>query len=87
MARKKASQDDTFDVHAHVLVPKHEKLSAEEAKKVLEQYHTTIKEMPKILTSDPALRGLGVKPGDIVKITRKSYTAGVSVFYRGVVDE
>ncbi|RME31140.1 DNA-directed RNA polymerase subunit H [Candidatus Woesearchaeota archaeon] len=87
MARKKASTDESFDVREHILVPRHEKLSKEEAAKVLEQYHTTIKEMPKILTSDPALRGLGVKPGDIIKITRKSYTAGSTVFYRGVVSE
>lgn len=81
-----AKDDSALDV-AHELVPKHEKLTKEEAKKILDEYHMTIKEMPKLSASDPAVRNLGVKPGDIVKITRKSYTAGESIFYRGVVDE
>jgi DNA-directed RNA polymerase subunit H len=30
--------------------------------------------------------GLGVKPGDMIKITRKSATAGQSNYYRYVVE-
>ncbi|MFB3152130.1 MAG: DNA-directed RNA polymerase subunit RpoH/Rpb5 C-terminal domain-containing protein, partial [Nitrosopumilaceae archaeon] len=30
--------------------------------------------------------GLGVKPGDMIKITRKSATAGESTYYRYVVE-
>ena len=32
-------------------------------------------------------RGLGVKPGDMIKIARKSPTAGESIYYRYVVEE
>jgi len=77
----------TFDPRTHVLVPKHEKLSEKEAQAVFAKYNATLKEMPKISINDPGLRGLGVKHGDIIKISRKSYTAGTTVFYRGVIDE
>ena len=70
----------------HVYVPKHEIMNKDEADKVLEKYHTKPTEMPLIYVSDPAIRGLGVKPGDMIKITRKSPTAGESVYYRYVVE-
>ena len=71
----------------HIYVPKHEIMTKEEAEQVLEKYHTKPTEMPLIYESDPAIRGLGVKPGDMIKITRKSSTADVSVYYRYVVEE
>ena len=37
-------------------------------------------------TIDPAILGLGVKPGDMIKITRSSPTAGESLYYRYVVE-
>jgi DNA-directed RNA polymerase subunit H len=64
----------------------HELLSQEEQEEVLKRYRTTRPQLPKILTSDPVVRRLGAKPGDIIKITRTSPTAGVTVYYR-VVDE
>jgi DNA-directed RNA polymerase subunit H len=42
----------------------------------------TEKGLPKILLSDPALNKLEAKPKDVVKITRKSQTAGYSTYYR-----
>jgi DNA-directed RNA polymerase subunit H len=71
----------------HIYVPKHEIINKDEAMKVLEKYHTKPTEMPLIYVSDPAIRGLGVKPGDMIKITRNSPTAGESVYYRYVVEE
>ncbi len=71
----------------HIYVPKHEIMTKEEAEQVLEKYHTKPTEMPLINVSDPAIRGLGVKPGDMIKITRKSSTADVSIYYRYVVEE
>jgi DNA-directed RNA polymerase subunit H len=71
----------------HVLVPMHSKLNEKEAKELLELYHITIKELPKIYIDDPAIRHLDVKENDIIKIVRMSPTSGKTVFYRGVIDE
>jgi DNA-directed RNA polymerase subunit H len=64
----------------------HELLSQEEQEEALRRYKTTRPQLPKILTSDPVVRRLGAKPGDIIKVARTSPTAGVTVYYR-VVDE
>jgi DNA-directed RNA polymerase subunit H len=71
----------------HDLVPEHTKLSEKDAKALLKMYDVTIREMPKIYLSDPAIAHLDVKEGDIIKIKRKSRTAGESVFFRAVIKE
>lgn len=71
----------------HIYVPKHEILTKEEAQGVLEEYNCQLTELPLILVSDPAIIGLDVKPGDLIKITRKSSTAGKSIYYRYVVED
>ena len=70
----------------HELVPKHEKLSESEAKELLERYHVSNLELPKISRKDPGIAHLEVKSGDIVRITRVSDTAGEAVYYRVVVN-
>ena len=76
-----------FDVLKHELVPKHIKVSEKEKKEFMEKYHITIKELPKISKTDPAIAGLGLEDGDVVKIIRKSRTAGEGIFYRGITSE
>ena len=75
-----------FKVDKHTLTPKHLKLSERDKAQLLEKYHVTSRELPKILKADAALRELEAKPGDIIKVVRKSPTAGESIFYRVVVD-
>lgn len=75
-----------FKVDKHILTPKHLKLSEKEKTQLFEKYHVTSKEMPKILKTDASLRELDVKPGNVVKIIRKSPTAGEAIFYRVVID-
>ena len=70
----------------HIYVPKHEIMTKKEAEEVLKKYNCKPTEMPLIFSNDPAIIGLGVKPGDMMKITRKSPTAGESVYYRYVVE-
>ncbi len=70
----------------HVYVPKHEIMTKKEAEEILIKYNCKPTELPLIFVSDPAILGLGVKPGDMIKITRKSSTAGQSMYYRYVVE-
>ncbi len=74
-----------INIFENELVPKHEILSEEEKKKLLERLGIKEKELPKILESDPAVRALGAKKGDVIRITRKSPTAGEYYYYRLVV--
>ena len=70
----------------HVYVPKHEIMSVKEAEEVLKKYNCKTTELPLIFVTDPAILGLGVKPGDMIKISRNSPTAGESLYYRYVVE-
>ncbi|MDW8044070.1 MAG: DNA-directed RNA polymerase subunit H [Nitrososphaerota archaeon] len=65
---------------------KHELLGRDEAEQVLQRYKANRNQLPKILTTDPVVKKMGARPGDIIKITRTSPTAGLTVYYR-VVDE
>jgi DNA-directed RNA polymerase subunit H len=71
----------------HELIPEHSKLSEKDVKSLLKEYNITTRELPKILITDPAIGHLGVEEGDVVKIKRKSRTAGDTVFFRAVVKE
>ena len=75
-----------FDILKHVLVPQHIVLSKEEAEKVLEKYKIKPSQLPKILTTDPVVKAIGAKKGDIIKIIRKSRTAEEAIAYRVVVE-
>ncbi|MFH1408381.1 MAG: DNA-directed RNA polymerase subunit H [Nanoarchaeota archaeon] len=74
------------NIKKHDLIPKHVKASEREKKQILDQYQISIKELPKILKSDPALLDLNVEVGDMIKIMRKSPTAGESTYYRVVTN-
>jgi DNA-directed RNA polymerase subunit H len=76
-----------FHIEKHDLIPKHAVASEKEKKALFEKYQVTIKELPKMMKNDPAIRSLGAKVGDLIKITRNSSTAGESVYYRGVINE
>jgi DNA-directed RNA polymerase subunit H len=69
----------------HLLVPKHTKLSEKEKQELLKKYNLTTKELPKILNTDPAIAHLEIKEGDVIKISRKSLTAGETNYYRSVL--
>ena len=70
----------------HIFVPKHEILAKKEAEQVLENFNCNPTDLPFIFVNDPAILGLGVKPGDMIKISRSSGTAGESIYYRYVVE-
>ena len=75
----------TVDISLHELVPKHEILTKLEKKELLERLGANDRQLPRILISDPALANMEAKPGDVIRIIRKSQTAGFSTYYRIVV--
>ncbi|MDG7034846.1 MAG: DNA-directed RNA polymerase subunit H [Nitrososphaerota archaeon] len=79
--------ENNVDISKHVLVPEHEVINTREASKLLEEYHIEVEQLPRITTNDPMVKALNAKAGDIIKITRDSETAGVTLYYRYVVDE
>ncbi|MEM2021214.1 MAG: DNA-directed RNA polymerase subunit H [Zestosphaera sp.] len=76
---------EKFDILNHELVPKHEILKPEEAVGVLRSLGVRPEQLPYLRASDPVARAIGAKPGDIVRITRKSPTAGRVIAYRFVI--
>jgi DNA-directed RNA polymerase subunit H len=76
---------EELDVRRHVLVPKHEILPKDKVDELLERYKIHLHQLPLIKSSDPAAQAIGAKPGDVLKITRSSQTAGEAVVYRHVI--
>ncbi len=70
----------------HFLVPKHELLDEKEARKISAGFNSGVDQFPYIQVTDPALKNLDAKVGDLVKITRQSQTAGETIYYRYVVE-
>ncbi len=71
----------------HELVPKHIILSEKEKEEIMKMYGIKgLNQFPKISKSDPIIRMIEAKPGDLIKIIRKSNTAKESVYYRVVIE-
>jgi len=66
----------------HEMVPKHEVLSEKEADELLNTYNISSAQLPIVLITDPALKGLDVKNGDVVKVTRENRVTGTSYVFR-----
>lgn len=79
------------NVLLHDLVPEHSVISEKEAQELLASIKVTSDQLPKIRKDDPVIKILEmvhgpISEGTIIKITRKSDSAGVSVVYRTIVD-
>jgi DNA-directed RNA polymerase subunit H len=69
----------------HILQPKHIKLNEKETEELLENLNISKSQLPKILSSDPALPE-GCNIGDILRIERKdSETGEINLYYRVVI--
>ena len=70
--------------------PKHEKLSASQAKKQLKDINVSLEELPLIRRTDPAIlqlleEGVTIEVDDVIRITRSSKTGGDVPYYRRVI--
>ncbi len=74
-----------IDVSKHELVPKHEIVSEKEKEELIKKYGS-IKNFPRILSTDPQVKLLNAKPGDVIKIRRYNDVTGESIYYRVVVE-
>jgi DNA-directed RNA polymerase subunit H len=74
------------DILKHELVPEHVILSKSEINKIIKKLDIHPEELPKIKSDDPVIKAIEAKSGDIIKITRKSQTAGKFITYRLVLE-
>lgn len=79
------SDDLRFNPLNHALVPLHEVVPDDEVPSILEKYGIVKEQLPKIKSTDPAVQVVSAEPGQLVRITRNSPTAGHHIAYRLVV--
>lgn len=68
----------------HFLVPKHEIVPKDLEPALLVKIGAKKEHLARIGKDDPAVEEIGAQPGEIIKITRKSHTAGKAVYFRVV---
>jgi len=83
----KEEKKKELNIFKHELVPKHVVLNKREAEEILGKYHIRGYQLPYIKASDPAVQAIQAKPGDILKVVRRSSTAGEVVVYRYVIED
>ncbi len=69
----------------HVMVPEHTIMGEDETKALLASYNITTDQLPKIYHDDPAVKAIDAKVDDVIRIIRKSHTAGKAESYRLVI--
>ena len=73
-----------FDIMKHSLVPKFDVLEPDEIASMLHRYRVKQAQLPRMHSTDPCARYLGLSRGQVVRVTRSSAEYGDSVAYRTV---
>ncbi len=77
--------DNEINIFESDLVPKHEILTEEEKIELLKKLKIELKDLPRIKENDPAVKQIGAKKLDVIRIKRKSPVADEYYYYRVVV--
>jgi len=77
--------DKKIDLLKHFLVPEHTVLSNEEKQALLDGHNITEIQLPSISKSDPVLKQLDVKNGDVIRIVRTTMTEKNTSYFRRVI--
>ena len=72
-----------FNILEHVYVPLHQVLSESEKINIKNKYNImNDNEFPELSRFDPVAQAIGIRPGQVCKITRPSKTAIEAPYYR-----
>lgn len=72
-----------FNILEHTFVPYHRVLNSEEKDKIYKKYNILRdNQLPEISRFDPVAQTIGLRPGELCEITRKSQTSVLSKYYR-----
>jgi len=71
-----------INIQDHKLVPKHEIMTEDEISEEFSDVDYDFKDLPKIKANDPVVEAIGAQPGNVLRITRESQTAGEFITYR-----
>jgi DNA-directed RNA polymerase subunit H len=73
-------------IFKHSLVPLHRIMDDGEVEKLKKKYGLkSLKQLPRILITDPAAIAIGAARGDVLEITRNNKIVGESKYYRLVI--
>ena len=71
----------------HALVPKHQVLNEEDSENLLKKLNTSKIKLPKIYSTDAALKNIKIKVGDVIEIERTSHDGNTIKYWRIVVEK
>ena len=71
-----------YNILEHSFVPEHTIISDEEFNEIKKQYNINNNSIPIIYRTDAVAMYLGMRSGQICRITRKSESSGITTVYR-----